>query len=272
MKSFCRRARRQGKTIGFVPTMGYLHEGHLSLIRCCRRENDYVVASIFVNPSQFGLKEDFRRYPRNFKRDSCLAQEAGVDVLFCPRVSDIYPPGYRTYVIVEDLSQRLCGAFRPGHFRGVATVVLKLFNIIGPQRAYFGQKDAQQAVIIDRMKADLNLGVKIRILPIVRGRSGLALSSRNSYLNRQQTEQAAILYKALQTAVGMVKSGQKDPRKITARMRKIIKASSIARIQYIRIVDLETLKQVKRIKGNLLIALACFFKNVRLIDNVILKV
>ncbi len=270
MQSWSRRMHRNGKSIGFVPTMGYLHEGHLSLLRKARKENDYLVISIFVNPTQFGPKEDFRRYPRNLARDRKLARFCAVDVIFYPRAKDMYPRGYKTYANVADLSNLLCGASRPGHFRGVSTVVLKLFNIVQPATAYFGQKDAQQAIIVGRMVQDLNLPIKIKTLPIIREPDGLALSSRNAYLNRQQRKDAVILYKSLQAAVGMIQSGEKAPRRIVAQMRRMINPRRSARIDYIRIVDAGSLREVKEIKGRLLIAVAVFFGRSRLIDNVII--
>jgi pantoate--beta-alanine ligase len=271
MQAWSARMRRKGKTIGFVPTMGCLHEGHLSLMRRSRKESDYTLISIFVNPAQFGPQEDFRRYPRNLSRDKQLSRACGVDVIFHPRARDMYPKGHKSFVEVTDLSSVLCGASRPGHFRGVATAVLKLFNIVRPDKAYFGQKDAQQAIIVGRMVKDLNLPVKIKVLPIVREKSGLAMSSRNTYLNERQKKDAAVLYKALQTAVGMIQSGHKHPRKVIAQMRKMIKSRAAARIDYIRIVDADRLKQVNRIKGRLLIAVAVFFGKTRLIDNVIIS-
>jgi len=271
MQAWSARMRRKGKTIGFVPTMGCLHEGHLSLMRRARKENDYLVISIFVNPTQFGPGEDFKRYPRNFSRDKELSKSCGVDVIFCPRARDMYPQGYKTSVVVEDLSNVLCGASRPGHFRGTSSVLLKLFNIVQPDAAYFGQKDAQQAIVVEKMAKDLNLPLKIKTSPIIREKDGLALSSRNAYLNKQQRKNAVILYKSLQTAVGMIQSGYKDPRKIIAKMRKMIKSGRGARIEYIRIVDINELTEVKRIKGRLLIAVAVFFGKTRLIDNVIIR-
>ena len=269
MQAWSKEIHRRRKTIGFVPTMGYLHEGHLSLMRRARKENDELVISIFVNPTQFGPGEDFKRYPRNFSRDKELSKSCGVDVIFYPRARDMYPQGYKTCVDVEYLSNVLCGASRPGHFRGVSTVVLKLFNIVQPDAAYFGRKDAQQAIVVEKMVKDLNLALRIKTLPTIREKEGLALSSRNTYLNKQQRENAVILYKSLQTAVGMIQSGHKDPRKIIAQMRKMIKSRRGARIDYIRIVDIRSLTEVKRIKGRLLIAVAVFFGKTRLIDNVI---
>ncbi len=269
MRLWSKGTGQQNKTIAFVPTMGYLHEGHLSLMRKARSENDYLVVSIFVNPAQFGPKEDLKRYPRNFTRDKRLARLCGTDIIFYPRACDMYPDGYKTYVNVEGLSNVLCGVSRPGHFRGVATVVLKLFNVVGPDIAYFGRKDAQQAIIIKKMVSDLNLSVKIKVLPIVREKDGLAMSSRNRYLGRGQRENAIILYKSLQTAVGMVKSKNKSPREITALVRRMIKSKGATRIDYVKIVDINSLEEVKKIKGRLLIAVAVFFGKTRLIDNVI---
>lgn len=271
MQAWGARMRGKGRSIGFVPTMGYLHEGHLSLMRKARKENDYLVISIFVNPTQFGPREDFKRYPRNFSRDKQLSKSCGVDVIFYPRARDMYPQGYKTYVKVEDLSNVLCGASRPGHFRGVSTIVLKLFNIVQPDAAYFGRKDAQQAILVEKMVKDLNLAVKIKTLPTVREKDGLALSSRNIYLNKQQRKEAIILYKSLQTAVGMIQSGHKQPREIIAQMRKMIKSRRGSRIDYIKIVDIRNLTEVKKIKGRLLIAVAVFFGKTRLIDNVIIR-
>jgi pantoate--beta-alanine ligase len=269
MQSWSRRIHREGKSIGFVPTMGYLHEGHLSLMRKARKENDFLVISIFINPVQFGPKEDFQRYPRDFTRDKKLSKLCGVDIIFYPEAKDMYPINYKTYVNVEDLSNVLCGASRPGHFRGVTTVVLKLFNIVRPNVSYFGQKDVQQVIIIKKMVQDLNLPVKIKILPIVREKDGLAMSSRNTYLNKEQRRDAIILYKSLQTAVGMIQSGYKDPGKIIAQMRKMIRSKRSARIDYIKIVNPQRLQKIKQIKGQILIAVAVFFGNTRLIDNAI---
>ncbi|MBN2097446.1 MAG: pantoate--beta-alanine ligase, partial [Candidatus Omnitrophica bacterium] len=263
---------RQGKTIGFVPTMGYLHQGHLSLMRRARAENDLLVVSIFVNPTQFAPGEDFKRYPRDFSRDKKMARLCGTDVIFFPRAKAMYRRDCKTYVDVEELSELLCGRSRPTHFRGVTTVVAKLFNIVQPDIAYLGQKDAQQAAIIKQMSQDLNFPLKIKILPIVRGQGGLALSSRNSYLDENQKKAAQILYKALQTAVGMIKSGHYAPREIIAKMRGMIQAKPGARIDYIEILEGKSLKKAKKLKGPLLIALAVYFGKTRLIDNALAKV
>jgi len=241
----------------------------LSLMRRARRENDCLAISIFVNPAQFGPEEDLLRYPRSFARDKDKARACGVDVIFYPKGNRIYPRGYKTYVEVEVLSDLLCGASRPGHFRGVSTVVLKLFNIVQPDTAYFGQKDAQQAMIIKKMAEDLNFSVKLKVLPIVREKDGLAMSSRNSYLDKQQRKDALIIYNSLQTAVGMIQSGNKAPRKIITKMRKMIKSKPSARIDYIKIVEINDLLPAKTTNGLLLIAVAVFFGKTRLIDNAI---
>ena len=263
--------KQRGKSIGFVPTMGALHDGHLSLIKQADKENNIVVTSIFVNPTQFGPKEDFKRYPRNLKVDTLLCKRAGVDIIFYPRVNQIYPKGYKTYVVVEGLGNVLCGKFRPGHFQGVATVVTKLFNIIHPDVAYFGQKDAQQAIIIQQMARDLNMSVKIRVMPIIRESDGLALSSRNHYLTTGERKAAVVLFEALRKAKIMVKQGAIDSAGIIYAMRKIIQKRKTAQIQYIEIVDLDKLKPVKIIQDKVLIALAVWFGKTRLIDNIIVN-
>jgi len=271
MYEFSKKAHLEGKTIGFVPTMGYLHQGHLSLIRKARKENDIVVVSIFVNPIQFGPKEDFRKYPRDLKRDMNLAKQVGTDVIFYPDAKDMYPEGFKTYVNVEELSEKLCGKFRPGHFKGVATVVTKLFNIVCPDIAYFGQKDAQQAIIIKRMVADLNIPVKIKVLPIVREKDGLAMSSRNTYLNEKERKDALVLYQALNLAKELIKSGITDTKTIIRKMRQLIEKKKNAKIDYIEIVQMENLKSLKVISDNCLIALAVWIGKTRLIDNIIVN-
>ncbi|HDI45964.1 MAG TPA: pantoate--beta-alanine ligase [Candidatus Omnitrophica bacterium] len=265
------KLKREGKRIGFVPTMGYLHEGHLSLARYARGENDIVVISIFVNPTQFGPREDYRRYPRDLKRDLRLAREEGVDIVFYPSVEEMYPTKYRTYVEVEELSRVLCGKSRPGHFRGVTTVCAKLFNIVMPDVAYFGQKDAQQAIIIKRMVRDLNFPLKIKVLPIVREKDGLALSSRNVYLSSEERKEATVLYRSLKIAEQMVKEGVKDSWKIKRRVRNMISRKKTAKIDYVEIVSLEDLEPVTVIDKPALLALAVWFGKARLIDNTILK-
>jgi len=266
-----RDLRKQGETIGIVPTMGALHAGHLSLIKQARRENDRVIVSIFVNPTQFGPNEDFKKYPRSLRADSLLCKNAGVDIIFHPGVGQVYAKSYKTHVIVEKLSDVLCGEFRPGHFSGVATIVNKLFNIIQPDVAYFGQKDAQQAIIIQQMTRDLNMPVRIRLMPIVREPDGLALSSRNAYLNAEQRADAKVLFEALEKAKTMIKQGTVNSEKIISAMRRIIQKKRSARIQYIEIVDLDELRPVRLIKDKVLVALAVWIGNTRLIDNIIVK-
>jgi pantoate--beta-alanine ligase len=263
--------RRQGKTIGFVPTMGALHEGHLSLIRRSRKDNLITVVSIFVNPLQFGPHEDFESYPRPLKTDILLCKKEKVDFIFYPEARQMYPQGFLTTVEVAELGNTLCGAFRPGHFRGVTTIVLKLFNIVGPDIAYFGQKDAQQAIIIRRMAKDLNLALKIKVMPIIRGKDGLALSSRNIYLSPEQRLDSGILWKSLCSARDLVKKGEDDPRKIIQKLKGLINSRKSARLEYAAIVDMDNLKPVARIQGECLAALATRFGKTRLIDNVKLK-
>ncbi|HAD82445.1 MAG: pantoate--beta-alanine ligase [Candidatus Edwardsbacteria bacterium RIFOXYD12_FULL_50_11] len=264
--------KKQGKRIGFVPTMGALHEGHLSLIRMAKKHSDFVVVSIFVNPTQFGPKEDYKKYPRNLKKDAALCQTAGADLIFSPSPEEIYPKGFSTYIDVEGLTQGLCGVSRPGHFRGVATVVAKLFNIVQPDAAVFGQKDAQQLAVIRRMTADLDLPVKIIGAPIVREGDGLAMSSRNAYLTLEERAEAPTLYRALLKAKALADSGQRTAGRIKGEIKKILyRDAPLAEIDYIEIVDNETLKPVKQIKKNTLIALAVKLPNARLIDNLVIK-
>jgi pantoate--beta-alanine ligase len=255
------------KSIGFVPTMGFLHEGHLSLVKESLRQTDVTVVSIFVNPTQFGPDEDFQEYPRDLEKDSALLEELGVDILFVPDHQEMYPEGYKTYVEVTELQDNFEGRSRPGHFRGVCTVVLKLFEIVNPDVAYFGQKDAQQAVIVKKMVQDLNLDVRIQALPTVREKDGLALSSRNVYLTKEQRKAAPCLVKSLREADRLIQAGEKDSRIIKREMKKLIDSESLARLDYITIVDLEKLDPLDKIKGEALIAVAVFFGKVRLIDN-----
>jgi pantoate--beta-alanine ligase len=269
MQQLALRLKRQGEAIGFVPTMGALHEGHLSLIRCARKENDTVIVSIFVNPAQFGPKEDFKKYPRSAGRDIDLCRSSGADIIFYPPAKEMYPSDYLTYIMVDGLSNKLCGKARPGHFKGVATVVAKLFNIAQPDFAYFGQKDAQQATIIKRMAADLNIPVKIKVLPTVRDKDGLALSSRNAYLKGQERKDALVLSRALKAAGVLIKKGVKDPARIIAKMKEVIRQAKAVRIDYISIVSPENLEPLKSISGNYLIALAVRIGKIRLIDNII---
>lgn len=260
--------RKEAKAIGFVPTMGALHEGHLSLIRKACQENDCVVVSIFVNPVQFGPKDDFKKYPRNFKRDTFLCKSEGVDIIFYPDARSMYAADYKTYVNVEDLSNSLCGKFRPGHFRGVATVVAKLFNIVQPVRAYFGQKDAQQVTIIKKMVGDLNIPVQIRVLSTLREDDGLAMSSRNSYLSPVERSEAQVLSGALDLAKDLIRKGSRDSLLIIRKMRRLIKQKKSASVQYICVVNPETLEPIEKIKDKVLIALVVYIGKTRLIDNI----
>jgi pantoate--beta-alanine ligase len=259
--------KKKGKKISFVPTMGALHQGHLGLVKRAKRLGDFVVVSIFVNPTQFGPKEDFKRYPRNLKKDMELLKKAGCDLVFAPRVKDIYPEGYLTYVDVGELSNKLEGASRPGHFKGVCTIVAKLFNIVQPDYAIFGQKDAQQAIIIKKMTKDLDFPVKIIVSPTVREKDGLACSSRNSYLNIEERREAKVLYQALKTGKKLIESGGKNPEKIIKKMSELINKQKLAKIDYIVLTDVKNLEPVKEIKGELLLSLAVKFGKTRLIDN-----
>lgn len=266
--------RMAGKTIGFVPTMGALHDGHLALIQHCRKENDIVVVSIFVNPAQFGPKEDFQTYPRQKARDCRLAKSGGVDIIFYPSVNTMYPDGIDeicTTVSVAELSSRLCGKSRPGHFDGVATVVAKLFNIVFPDRAYFGQKDFQQLAIIKRMVTDFNFPIRIKSVPTVREADGLAMSSRNVYLSSRQRKEAPVLYQALRQAKQVVRNGGKNVSVVKALIANHISATS-GRIDYIECVDAKTLEPLVHFKGSCLIALAVYFDKTRLIDNILLQI
>ena len=272
IQSYCRSARADGKTIGLVPTMGFLHQGHVSLIQRARSENDVLVLSIFVNPAQFGPDEDYEVYPSDLRRDSQMATGAGVDVIFAPAGKDMYPDRYATFVNVERITENMCGALRPGHFRGVTTVVAKLLNLIRPHRAYFGQKDAQQALVIKRMVADLNFDAEIVVLPIVREEDGLAMSSRNHYLGPEERQAALVLAKSLRMAESLIEAGQCDVAVISRKMGDMIEAEPLAKIDYISIVDAETLDDIDVVMGRVLIALAVFVGKTRLIDNVVLTV
>ncbi len=271
MSAIAGRLLRRGYSTGFVPTMGALHAGHLSLIRKARRENDRVVVSIFVNPTQFGAHEDFSRYPRDLVQDTRLCREAGVDFIFSPSARQMYPAGYETCVSVPHLDRRLCGAFRPGHFQGVATVVAKLFHIVRPSIAYFGQKDAQQALIIRKMAADLNFPVKIKVMPIVREKDGLALSSRNRYLNARERKGAVALSRGIAKAKALVSAGVRDAGTIVRRVRAVVAAVEPSKIDYIALVSIGDLAPIRKIKDKALLALAVWIGRTRLIDNAILK-
>lgn len=267
-----KEARHRGLTIGLVPTMGALHGGHISLIRAARHESGFVVISIFVNPTQFAPTEDLERYPRPIKQDLQICEEQKVDVVFVPEAGVMYPAGFRTAVEVQELQDLLCGASRPGHFRGVATVVLKLFNIVQPDVAYFGQKDAQQARIIRKMIEDLNVPVHLRICPIIREPDGLALSSRNQYLDHTQRQNAQALYQALEEVRQRVEKGERDARVLREILASRIAATPGAVLDYAAVVDANTLKPLTRFKGEVLVALAVRFGTTRLIDNILLNV
>jgi len=271
MSTLVKIFKKEGKSISLIPTMGYLHEGHLSLARAARKHTDVVIMSIFVNPIQFGPKEDLEKYPRDMKRDEQLATSAGVDVIFHPSAGDMYPEGYSTYVDVAGLTEKLCGASRPGHFKGVTTVVAKLFHITRPDIAYFGQKDAQQAIVMKKMVEDLNMGVEIKIMPIVRENDGLAMSSRNIYLSATERKDALVLYEALKKAECLIKSGERDAGKVVKMMEDMISSVPGMRIDYISAVDTKNLEKIKIITGETLIALAVFASKTRLIDNIIVK-
>ena len=271
MKTWAERVRREGATIGFVPTMGYFHEGHLALMRRARELADKVVVSIFVNPIQFGPKEDFAAYPRDLERDAKLAEEVGVDLLFVPEAEEMYPSGYQTFVEVTELSKPLCGAKRPGHFRGVATVVLKLFNIVRPQLAVFGLKDYQQYLVIRQMVKDLNLDVEIVGHPIVREEDGLAMSSRNTYLSPEERKSATCLYQALVLAERRVREGEREAQRLKDELSRFILSHPHTRIDYIEFCDPETLAPVERLEGETLLALAVFVGRARLIDNALIR-
>lgn len=258
-------------TVGFVPTMGYLHEGHLSHVIRSRRENDYTGVSIFVNPTQFGPNEDFDRYPRDYPRDFALLEKEQVDFVFLPSQAEMYPHDYNTWVEVAGVTDRLEGAIRPGHFRGVATVVNKLFNIVEPTRAYFGQKDAQQCVVIKKMVADLNMNLEIVISPTVREPDGLAMSSRNVYLGPDERSQAPVLYQALSTARKMWIEGERNAAALQQAMADLIRKQPLAVIEYISIADALTLRELENVVPPALISLAVRFGKTRLIDNILLE-
>jgi pantoate--beta-alanine ligase len=265
--------RAENKRIGFVPTMGYLHDGHVSLMRLLRPRCDILITSIFVNPMQFGPQEDFAQYPRDLQRDMKLCENAGVDVVFFPQVEDMYPKNFHTHVEVEYLTETLCGPWRPGHFRGVATVVCKLFNIVQPHLAAFGQKDAQQVVVIERMVRDLNLPVEIVIGPTLREPDGLAMSSRNIYLSPAERQEATALYHALTLAERMIRDGEREAAKIVFAMESLLHRDVAAPvIEYVEIVDRATLHPRQIITGELIIALAVRIGRTRLIDNFMLNV
>jgi len=255
--------------VGFVPTMGYLHEGHLVLVRRAREENPSVAVSIFVNPTQFGPREDFAQYPHDPGRDLALLEKEGVDIVFMPSAEEMYPPGFDSWVEVSKITEKLEGTARPGHFRGVATVVAKLFNIVHPDRAYFGQKDAQQLIVIKKMASDLDMGIEVVAVPTVREPDGLAMSSRNTYHNTEERKQAVVLYQSLNLAQKLYVEGERDARAIREQMTALIKRQPLAEIEYISIADAETLDELDRVKPPALVSMAVRFGKTRLIDNVV---
>ena len=257
--------------VGFVPTMGYLHEGHLSLVRRARKECASVAASIFVNPTQFGANEDLSKYPRNLESDLTLLEEAGADLVWTPTPEIMYPPSFQTWVEVEGLTQPLEGAVRPGHFRGVTTVVAKLFNAVQPQKAYFGQKDAQQAAVLRRMTRDLDFPIEIIICPTVREKDGLAMSSRNSYLSPEERQAATVLFRALSAAQAAYNNGERKAEVLRRIVRELVASESLANLQYVSCADFESLQEVEEITGKTLLSMAVFVGRTRLIDNFILE-
>jgi pantoate--beta-alanine ligase len=258
-------------TVGFVPTMGFLHEGHLSLVKKAKAENSIVVVSIFVNPTQFGPTEDFKTYPRNLERDLSLLEKAHTDVVFVPSKEEMYPTGFNSWVEVQELTDKLEGKSRPGHFKGVTTVVAKLFNIVKPSRAYFGQKDAQQALVIQKMVADLNMNLEIVVCPTMREKDGLAMSSRNTYLNSQEREAASILFKALTRAEQMREKGESKAERLRQEVIALIKEEPLATIEYVSVADIQTLEELTEISKSALVSIAIRIGKTRLIDNIVLK-
>jgi pantoate--beta-alanine ligase len=258
-------------SVGFVPTMGYLHDGHLALVKQARAENSVVVASIFVNPTQFGPAEDFKTYPRNTDRDLAMLRKARTDIVFMPSAEEIYPEGFNSWVEVEKITDRLEGSCRPGHFKGVATVVAKLFNIVEPTRAYFGQKDAQQALVIKKMVSDLNMNLEVMVAPTVRESDGLAMSSRNVYLNPQERQAATVLFKALTLAQNLWEKGERNAETIRQEMTSLISKEPLAKIEYVSIANTETLEQLTKIDKSALASLAVRIGKTRLIDNMLLE-
>lgn len=263
--------KRAGFTIGFVPTMGYLHEGHKSLIDAAEKENDRVVVSIFVNPMQFGPNEDLESYPRDLEKDAKLCEEAGVDLIFHPQPEEMYEPGFCSYVDMNGLTSQLCGKSRPVHFRGVQTVVLKLLHIVTPDRAYFGQKDAQQLAVIRRMVRDLNVGTEIVGCPIVREADGLAKSSRNTYLNTQERRAALVLSRSLEAGEALIGAGETNAQVLRQAITQEIEKEPMAKIDYVDVVDFETITPIEKIEGPVLVAIAVWIGKTRLIDNFIVE-
>lgn len=271
MQSELKDVRLRKMSIGLVPTLGFLHEGHLSLVRESLRRTDITVVSIFVNPAQFGPQEDFNDYPRDLKHDSKILEKEGVDYLFVPSTEIMYPEGYKTYAEVQELQDKLCGRSRPEHFRGVCTVVLKLFNIIRPDISFFGQKDAQQAILLNKMVEDLNLDTAVEVLPVIREKDGLALSSRNGYLNPEERKAALVLSRSLREAQAMIEQGERESAPIIQKMREIIAQEPLAKIDYAEIVNMNTLDHRASIDKEALIALAVYIGKIRLIDNAVVR-
>jgi pantoate--beta-alanine ligase len=257
--------------VGLVPTMGYLHEGHLSLVRRAREDCDHAVVSIFVNPTQFGPREDLSKYPRNLDRDLSLLEPLGVDLVWIPTAEIMYPHGFQTWVEVETITQPLEGSMRPGHFRGVTTVVAKLFNAVQPHNAYFGQKDAQQAAVIRQMTRDLNFPIDVVVCPIVREPDGLAMSSRNVYLDPEQRKAATVLWRALQAAKEVYDNGERDAETIRGKIKEVLASEPLAQVQYISCADYDTLEELETVTGKTLLSMAVFIGKTRLIDNLILE-
>jgi pantoate--beta-alanine ligase len=272
MQDYSLAEKRKGLTVGLVPTMGYFHEGHLSLMRRARQECDRVVVSLFVNPLQFGPQEDFERYPRDLERDAALAEQVGVDVLFIPSTEAMYPPGYATHVEVVGLTEPLCGRSRPGHFRGVTTVVAKLFNIVQPDVSYFGQKDYQQALVISRMAEDLFWPLRVVVCPTVREPDGLAASSRNVYLGPEERRQAVCLFQALQAAQEAIARGERRAREVERIMRETISRYPLARIDYAEVRRARDLAEIETLEERVVLALAVWIGRTRLIDNALVEV
>ncbi len=271
VRTLVKKWKSEGETLGLVPTMGYLHEGHGSLISRARKENDRVVVSIFVNPMQFGPGEDLESYPRDLDKDSAYCESLGADLIFHPEPSEMYTEGFCSYVDMSVLTEELCGLSRPVHFRGVCTVVNKLFNIVQPTRAYFGQKDAQQLAVIRRMVQDLNMDLTIVGCPIVREADGLAKSSRNTYLSAEERQAALVLSRAVACGQACVEAGETDTKKILSQMKELIEAEPLARIDYVKAVDGLTMQQIETVKRPMLVAMAVYIGKTRLIDNFIVE-
>ena len=269
MKAACRQVTRNGKTLGLVPTMGALHEGHLSLVRASKARCDVTAVSIFVNPLQFGPAEDLDKYPRTMERDTALLEQLGADLLFTPAVEEMYPPRAQTYVLVEDLSNKLDGASRPGHFRGVATVVAKLFEIVRPDLAFFGQKDGAQVAVLRKLVNDLDMDLEVVVCPIVREKDGLAMSSRNAYLTSEQRQQASVLYRSLLRVQAAVDRGERDSAKLIEIGKQVIAQEAGVKLDYFAIIDLDTLDPVADVSHCALVAVAAYIGSTRLIDNIL---